>query len=60
MTTNIYNFLRLLDMWELLIVPTLLAIVVMFVYGFWDKITGMEYYVDDDILGYDEEMLKEG
>ena len=47
-------------MWELLIVPTLLAIVVMFVYGFWDKITGMEYYVDDDILGYDEEMLKEG
>ncbi len=43
-------------MWELLIIPTLLAVVVMFVYGFWDRITGMEYHVDDEVLGYDEEM----
>ncbi len=43
-------------MWMLLIVPTILAVLVMFVYGFWDRITGKEYYVDDEVLGYDEEM----
>ncbi len=43
-------------MWLLLVVPTILAVLVMFVYGFWDKITGKEYYVDEDVLGYDEEM----
>ncbi len=43
--------------WALLLVPTFLAIIVMLLYGFWDKITGMEYYVDDEILGYDEKMV---
>ncbi len=43
-------------MWLLLVVPTILAVLVMFVYGFWDRITGKEYYVDDEVLGYDEEM----
>ncbi|WP_457753735.1 hypothetical protein [Thermococcus sp.] len=45
--------------WATLIVPTLLGILVMVLYGFWDKITGREYYVDDEILAYDEELLKE-
>ncbi|ADT83956.1 MAG: hypothetical protein H0Z18_04470 [Thermococcus sp.] len=45
--------------WATLIVPTLLGILVMVLYGFWDKITGKEYYVDDEILAYDEELLKE-
>ncbi len=43
--------------WALLLIPTFLAIIVMLLYGFWDKITGMEYYVDDEILGYDEKMV---
>ncbi len=43
--------------WALLFVPTFLAIVVMVLYGFWDKITGKEYYVDEDVLGYDERMI---
>jgi len=47
------------EAWAILVIPTLLAIVVMFVYGFWDKITRKEYLVDDEILGYDEELLKE-
>ncbi len=47
------------EAWATLIVPTILAVVVMFVYGFWDKITRKEYLVDDEILGYDEELLKE-
>ncbi|HII60366.1 hypothetical protein [Pyrococcus horikoshii] len=46
--------------WATLLVPTILAFVVMIVYGFWDKITGKEYYVDEDILAYDEELTKEG
>ncbi len=45
------------EAWALLLVPTFLAIIVMLVYGFWDKITGKEYYVDDDVLGYDERMI---
>ncbi len=44
--------------WALLLVPTFLAILVMLIYGFWDKITGMEYYVDEDVLGYDRRMLE--
>jgi len=43
--------------WALLIVPTLLGIVTMVLYGFWDKITGEEYYVDEEILAYDEELV---
>jgi hypothetical protein len=45
--------------WATLLVPTILGIVVMVVYGFWDKITGKEYLVTDEILGYDQEILKE-
>ena len=45
--------------WALLLVPTLLGIATMFLYGFWDKITGREYYVDDDILAYDEDLIKQ-
>ncbi|WP_167884985.1 hypothetical protein [Pyrococcus sp. ST04] len=46
--------------WATLLVPTFLAFVVMVLYGFWDKITGKEYYVDEEILAYDEELVKEG
>jgi len=45
--------------WALLLVPTLLGIATMLLYGFWDKITGEEYYVDDDILAYDEDLIKQ-
>jgi len=47
------------DGWALLLVPTLLGVATMVVYGFWDKITGKEYYVDDDILAYDEDLIKQ-
>ncbi|AEA46787.1 hypothetical protein [Archaeoglobus veneficus] len=40
--------------WMTLLIPTILGIAVMIVYGFWDKITGKEYLVTDEILGYDE------
>jgi len=45
--------------WALLLVPTLLGIATMLLYGFWDRITGEEYYVDDDILAYDEDLIKQ-
>ncbi|WP_164490410.1 hypothetical protein [Pyrococcus abyssi] len=44
--------------WATLIVPTVLAFVVMVLYGFWDKITGKEYYVDEEILAYDQELVE--
>ncbi|WP_461863931.1 hypothetical protein [Thermococcus sp.] len=44
--------------WATLLVPTLLGILTMFLYGFWDKISGKEYYVDDEILAYDEDLMK--
>ncbi len=44
--------------WATLLVPTFLGILTMFLYGFWDKITGKEYYVDDEILAYDEDLMK--
>ncbi|WP_297464026.1 hypothetical protein [Thermococcus sp.] len=47
------------EAWALLLVPTLLGILTMVLYGFWDKITGKEYYVDDEILAYDEDLLEE-
>jgi len=31
----------------------------MLLYGYWDRITGKEYYVDDEILAYDEDLLEE-
>ncbi len=45
--------------WALLVVPTLLGIATMFLYGFWDRITGKEYYVDEEILAYDEDLVEE-
>ncbi|AIF69513.1 hypothetical protein PAP_05550 [Palaeococcus pacificus DY20341] len=45
--------------WATLIIPTILGILVMVLYGYWDKITGKEYYVDDEILAYDEDLVKE-
>lgn len=45
--------------WALLFVPTLLGIATMLLYGFWDRITGKEYYVDEDILAYDEDLIEE-
>ncbi|WP_297515824.1 hypothetical protein [Thermococcus sp.] len=45
--------------WALLLVPTLLGIATMLLYGFWDRITGEEYYVDDDILAYDEDLIRQ-
>jgi hypothetical protein len=41
------------DVLLLLTVPTVIGLVIMVVYGFWDKITGKEYQVDEDILGYE-------
>ncbi|WP_461865990.1 hypothetical protein [Thermococcus sp.] len=43
--------------WATLLVPTFLAIVTMLLYGFWDRITGKEYYVDEEILAYDEDLM---
>ena len=45
--------------WALLLVPTILGIATMLLYGFWDKITGKEYYVDEDILAYDEDLIRQ-
>ncbi|NJD98278.1 hypothetical protein E3E26_00450 [Thermococcus sp. LS1] len=45
--------------WATLLVPTFLAILTMLVYGYWDRITGKEYYVDDEILAYDEDLMVE-
>ncbi|MCO6041464.1 hypothetical protein [Thermococcus alcaliphilus] len=45
--------------WATLIIPTILGIIVMVLYGYWDRITGKEYYVDEEILAYDEDLLKE-
>lgn len=45
--------------WATLLVPTILGILVMVLYGYWDKITGKEYYVDDEILAYDEDLMEE-
>jgi len=45
--------------WATLLVPTLLGILTMFLYGFWDRITGKEYYVDDEILAYDEDLVEQ-
>ncbi|MBP1911080.1 MULTISPECIES: hypothetical protein [Thermococcus] len=45
--------------WALLLVPTILGFLVMVLYGYWDKITGKEYYVDADILAYDEDLIEE-
>ncbi len=41
------------DVILLLTVPTILGLIVMAIYGFWDKITGKEYVVDEDVLGYE-------
>ncbi len=30
----------------------------MLLYGYWDRITGKEYYVDDEILAYDEDLIE--
>ena len=46
------------EAWATLLVPTILGILTMLLYGFWDKITGKEYYVDDEILAYDEDLMK--
>ena len=46
------------EAWATLLVPTFLGILTMLLYGFWDKITGKEYYVDDEILAYDEDLMK--
>lgn len=43
----------------MLLVPTILGFLVMVLYGYWDKITGKEYYVDADILAYDEDLIEE-
>lgn len=45
--------------WATLWVPTILGILTMLLYGYWDRITGKEYYVDDEILAYDEDLLEE-
>jgi hypothetical protein len=41
------------DVVLLLTVPTIVGLIVMVIYGFWDVITGKEYYVDEDILGHE-------
>ncbi|MDI3475568.1 MAG: hypothetical protein PWQ79_1721 [Thermococcaceae archaeon] len=45
--------------WATLLVPTILGFLVMILYGYWDRITGKEYYVDDEILAYDEDLVEE-
>jgi hypothetical protein len=45
--------------WALLLVPTILGFLVMILYGYWDRITGKEYYVDADILAYDEDLMEQ-
>ncbi len=45
--------------WVEIIVPVIIGLLIMLLYGYWDKITHKEYYIDDDILAYDEELVKE-
>ncbi len=45
--------------WVEIIVPVIVGVLIMLLYGYWDKIVHREYYVDDDILAYDEEILEE-
>ena len=45
--------------WVEIIVPAIIGLLIMLLYGYWDKIVHKEYYVDDDILAYDEEITKE-
>ena len=47
------------EAWVVIISPVILEVVIMLLYGFWDKITHKEYYIDSDILAYDEEMIRE-
>ncbi len=44
--------------WIEIIVPVIIGLLIMLLYGYWDKITHKEYYIDDDILAYDEELVK--
>lgn len=46
------------EAWVVIISPVIFEVVAMFLYAFWDKITHKEYYIDDDILAYDEEMIR--
>jgi len=45
--------------WVEIIVPIIIGLLIMLLYGYWDKIVHKVYYVDDDILAYDEEIVKE-
>lgn len=45
--------------WVLFLVLMILGFLVMVLYGYWDKIMGKEYYVDVDILVYDEDFIEE-
>ena len=45
--------------WVEIIVPVIVGLLIMLLYGFWDKIVHKEYRVTDDILAYDEEMMEE-
>jgi hypothetical protein len=47
------------EAWATLLVPTILGFLVMVLYGYWDRITGKEYYVDADILAYDEDLIEQ-
>ncbi len=44
--------------WVEIIVPVIIGLLIMLLYGYWDKIVHKVYYVDDDILAYDEEIVK--
>ncbi len=44
--------------WVEIIVPVIVGLLIMLLYGYWDKIVHKVYYVDDDILAYDEEIVK--
>ncbi len=45
--------------WVEIIAPIIIGLLIMLLYGYWDKITHKRYYIDDDILAYDEEIVKE-
>ncbi len=45
--------------WVEIIVPVIVGLLIMLLYGYWDKIVHKEYYIDEDILAYDEEIVKE-
>jgi len=45
--------------WIEIIVPVIVAAIMMILYAYWDKIVHKEYYIDDDILAYDEELVEE-